>query len=379
MTTNNACSTNLTVRIATTEVERNEIFRLRYTVYVEEMGIDATDADHDRKMITDKWDESATLLYVTDGKSIVGTLRRNLCSNTAVPNYLREALELDRFVEGFDGHRLSISSKFVVATAWRSSPAAALLISKAYSLARELSIQFDFHHCAPSLISMYEQMGFRRYAGNFTHEDVGLQIPMVLVIEDVSHLRAVRSPFYRVVRAQENDPSAADWFEKSFPEQATFMNRQRLSHDEFYQYLSEVLRNPIQFAVQLFSGLDLQAVRRVLKTASVHRLEPGQIVIRPEDRQSDFFIVLKGFVTEIEPHANMQRGYGPSEMFGQLASVFGSPSKCLATAVVETEVLIVPRSILDKERSISPDVVKLILLNLFRLFRERKYGRSFSG
>ena len=52
------------VIVAETQAERQEIYRFRYQVYVEEMQKRPSCANHQTKTITDKLDKIATLLYV---------------------------------------------------------------------------------------------------------------------------------------------------------------------------------------------------------------------------------------------------------------------------------------------------------------------------
>ena len=44
---------NTVIKMATTDAERDAIYRLRYEVYVEEMQIFGTAADHERRMLFD--------------------------------------------------------------------------------------------------------------------------------------------------------------------------------------------------------------------------------------------------------------------------------------------------------------------------------------
>ena len=66
------------VAIAETPQEREAVFRLRYQVYVEEMGKRLASADHGRRLLTDPLDETGLLFLARDPEGeVAATLRCN--------------------------------------------------------------------------------------------------------------------------------------------------------------------------------------------------------------------------------------------------------------------------------------------------------------
>ena len=65
------------IRIAETKEERDEVFRFRYQIYVEEMQIDCS-ADHKKKKLTDDLDKTAHIFYAQKDNQIIATGRMNL-------------------------------------------------------------------------------------------------------------------------------------------------------------------------------------------------------------------------------------------------------------------------------------------------------------
>ena len=51
------------IKVASSDEDREQIFRFRYDVYVTEMGKSPAEADHQKKIIRDELDEDAHLLY----------------------------------------------------------------------------------------------------------------------------------------------------------------------------------------------------------------------------------------------------------------------------------------------------------------------------
>ena len=194
----------LTVGTATTPEERDAVYRLRYRVFVEEMGWKAADADHATKK-TDDLDAAATVYYLTDGKDIVAAMRTVRAVDAPGSKY-EGFYRLHQFPE-VPREAVQFTAALIVAPAWRGTRALGQLLTVAYEKGRENGIWLDFIHCAPSLVALYEAMGYRRFRHDVLETDVGLRIPLALVADDVEHLTRARSLFARLARRFENDPA----------------------------------------------------------------------------------------------------------------------------------------------------------------------------
>src|SRR4051812_45534353 len=76
-----------TVRLIESVEDRTNIFRLRYSVYVTEMGRTQHHADHVHQLIAEPLDETAGLIGAFDGDEIVGTARFNRASQPGMEFY----------------------------------------------------------------------------------------------------------------------------------------------------------------------------------------------------------------------------------------------------------------------------------------------------
>jgi predicted GNAT family N-acyltransferase len=204
------------INVAQTEAERNAIYEFRYQVYIEEMGKPYTQADHERRRLSDPLDEKATLLYSTRGGKIVSTIRINWGEDVRAFGTFAKSCNLAMF-QCFPTQALSFCSRLMVHRDHRYSALAAALSIAAYQLGREQGVQFNFAHCAPRLVRLFERMGFRQYTQRFHDSEAGEQIPLVLVIEDVEHLRSTRSPFLAKALELPNNNRAGLWFASQLP------------------------------------------------------------------------------------------------------------------------------------------------------------------
>jgi len=207
---------NQGIKVAQTDAERDAIYRFRYQVYIEEMGKPYRHADHERKRLSDPLDENATLLYFAREDKILGTLRINWGEDLTAFRTFAKSFNLGRF-KSFPATSISFCSRLMVHKDHRSSAIAAHLSTAAYQLGRDRGVQFNFVHCVPRLLRLFERMGFRQYKQHFQDAEVGEQVPLVLVVEDIEHLKAIGSPFVAIALALPNNNRTSLWFASQFP------------------------------------------------------------------------------------------------------------------------------------------------------------------
>src|SRR5262245_39940848 len=207
---------NQGINVAQTDAERTAIYEFRYQVYIEEMGKPYSHADHERKRLSDPLDENATLLYSERDGRIVATVRISWGEDTTALSAFANSCSLEMFT-CFPATSYSFCSRLMVHKDHRYSFLAAALSTTCYQLGRERGVQFNFVHCFPRLVRLFRRMGFRQYKEPFQDAEVGEQVPLVLVVEDIDHLKAIRSPFLLHALGLPNDSSAGIWFASQFP------------------------------------------------------------------------------------------------------------------------------------------------------------------
>src|SRR5690606_32954829 len=131
----------------------------------------------------------------------------------------------------------------------------------------------------------------RRYTDNYAEPDVGYQIPLVLLVRDREHLKAVRSPLLRVTRHIEHDPEASAWFDRTFPGWAVHVHERLMSEQDLWHYLSRRLHAT---GIPLFDGLTESKQSQFLTICSVLRCKAGDRVVRAGDVGQEMFVLLSG-------------------------------------------------------------------------------------
>ncbi|WAL61495.1 cyclic nucleotide-binding domain-containing protein [Thermocoleostomius sinensis] len=367
------------VLLATTPEARQQIYQFRYRVYVEEMNKNPRGANHAERILKDELDDTATLLYLTIDGDIAATLRRNRLSETPLPNLIHRALEIERFMVAFPKDVLSFSSRFMVAPKYRNSSIAGAIVVEAYKLAREQGILFDFSHASPWLVPFYENLGFRRYGDNFLDVDAGLQIPLVLLLDDIAHLQAVHSPMYRSARRVTTPTVTRDWFLEAFPKAADFFNTYQHSPEEVWEFWLHKQQNHSDQPVSIFQSLDREQLKKLLRQGLFHSVKAGENIVRIGDIHSSVFVVLSGIVqrqSTIHSNTTTTSVLNPHHFFGEVTLFASLPSPEQVTAVTDVELFVLPKQAAMRAIKTMPDAMCQFFLQVSQSLCERYVAKD---
>lgn len=212
----------LEVRLTQSDREREQVFRLRYDVYIREMNVPMRYADHERRRIEEPLDRDALLLAVFDGNDVVGTCRVNLGSRGDLREYV-QLHHMHEFGEYFPD-RVSVSTRFVMTAAARGGGDWRKVVLETYRLALEGGSEFDFSDGRVGRSAWMIRAGYRQVFAAMRHPDDadGLHVPTVLVVRDYDYLQRVGSPYTELLPANPpgETPEAVKFFYSRFPDAA---------------------------------------------------------------------------------------------------------------------------------------------------------------
>ena len=359
------------VHAARTDEEKHRVDRFRYETFVEEMGGESVHAEHSTKLLKDELDEHAIQLYLTADDQIAIAVQVYASDRKGVPEAMAKNFNLDEFEE-FTGNVFSFTSWLTVAKDWQRSKIASALLGAAYKVARRSGSRFDFCACAPSRVQMYQRLGYRQYTENFVDDDEGYLMPLVLLTEDETHLRAVKSPLLNLARELNNGPETANWFERQFPDHARSVGLPVMSEDEFWEFVTDRLQQTPLVGIPLLAGLSFTEAKQVLKhVGTVLRCKKGDPVVRAGDVGHEMFVLLAGKVEVRGPGDQVLASMARGDLFGEIALFSESRRTAHVVAAEDSEVLVLTQEFLQRSMTSMPDIVVKVLFNLTKMLCER--------
>jgi hypothetical protein len=185
------------IRKVRTESEVRAVFRLRYEVYIEELGRTQRYADHATRTIEEPLDSCANLFCAYEGSRLVGTVRTNYAWRSALGDY--EAIYAMQRGDTAHPHSTSITTKLVVVPDRRRTTLPYRLAAATYAAALSDGVMFDFVDVYPARVAFFERLGYRVHVPRALHPEFGEVIVMRLGMRDARHFAEVKSPFLRVL------------------------------------------------------------------------------------------------------------------------------------------------------------------------------------
>lgn len=185
------------IRKVRTESEARDVFRLRYEIYIEELGRTQRHADTAARTIEEPLDACSNLFCAYDGPRIVGTVRTSYAWRAPLEDYA-DLYQMRRCGIAHP-HGTSVTTKLVVAPDLRSSTLPYRLAAATYAAALADGVSFDFVDVYPARVPFFQRLGYRVHLPRAVHPEFGEVIVMRLGMRDAQHLAQMNSPFLRVL------------------------------------------------------------------------------------------------------------------------------------------------------------------------------------
>ncbi len=203
-----------TIKRVETPEDLHQVGRLRYKVYVEEMGRCLAHADHQQEVLIEPFDKHGRVLAAFDDSTgdVVGTIRINIGSESDFA-YYRDLFKMDYFAPYYPAG-MSVTTKLIVADNWRGTTLPMRLCLAAWDEGYSAGVVFDCIECKPPLKPFYERFGWRQVFPDICHPENGPVSPLVLVGYDWRHLDRVKSPFVRRVKRDLDHPSVDRFYSR---------------------------------------------------------------------------------------------------------------------------------------------------------------------
>ena len=360
--------TSPVIEAASSDAEREAIYRFRYRVYVEEMNRYRSIADHDGKRLVEPDDAQSHLYYAADGEAVVGTMRLTWGGDAPFTDRHIEQYDLAPFLEAVPQDQMVIGERFMVERAYRGTDLIFRLFCSYLQFVNERRIQLIFGDSEPHLLNLYQGLGFRTYSGkNVNSPETGYLIPLVMVPEDLDYMRTIKSPLCDVLQ----DFGEAAQMPACVPnliEGGGAVTSQRLTaRDAYWRDIKQALDINAR-KVQLFDGLSEDQALRCIGKSNLIECRRGDRLIKRGNVAQNMFVVVSGTLEVRDDEGDVVSWAGAGDIVGEMAFFLKSPrSMDVYAATDDVRVLSLSESVIKTMIEEDSTLAATLLLNVSKM------------
>jgi hypothetical protein len=196
---------------------RDQLFRLRYRVYVEQQGYAPPEADHLRQMLADDLDPLSVSKALIQNAEVVGSLRMTQLCAVIDRRRIIDRLALGPAIAKFGVEALGLTSRFLFDQMRAISPKGMFrLLEAGYVYGMQVGCRILFGDCSAGLLAFYQHLGYRTYARPYIDPVFGEKFPLLMILRDPDEFTKRRSPMARCTHGCPADIEAVCWFEETY-------------------------------------------------------------------------------------------------------------------------------------------------------------------
>jgi CRP-like cAMP-binding protein len=354
---------------AETEEEKLAVYRLRYDVYVEEMGRYRGAADHERRLLVEPEDETARIFYAAPDGEVVATSRMSWGGDAPFSPRQIEQYQLAPFLAEVAPEAIVVAERGMIVPRLRGGPIYAQLAARSRRFVQEKRVQLIVGACEPHLLSLYLGRGARPYAKrNINSPEAGYLIPIVTVVEDIEYLRRIGSPVAETAIDYGADARIPRCIDRLVTRESVMSERLSLAD----AYWGEVHRTIGALGEGHFSALDglsEEEAERCLGHSNIIGCGAGDRVLKKGGVARNMFVVLEGTL-EARDGDELLRVMSRGDVFGEIAFLLDQPRSADVYAATDgVRVLSLSEGTIRK--LIDPGVAARLMLNISKMLCRR--------
>lgn len=374
-------SNSVPVHVASTAAERDAIRRFLYEVYVEEKGWSFGDPDHERRMLIDPVDEApfARYLYVGEPDDIRAVARVLAWQPGQVPHAYFEEYAMDRF-PNIAALGTSEVGRFAIRSGFRGKLVLPALAVAIYDLLAREGVDLCFNRCRPTLLPYYRRLGARPYGAPLDVTAAGVGIPLVSVLSDYEHFRAVgavtasrvRHHYGRGGRRPLDQRPFAHLFAEGEASLTTDSGR-------IYAELRERIAEAGDEAPPWISQLPPKVLEKLAASGFIFTVDAGRTIVNEGMAEREVYVLLAGSV-EVVSGSRRVATLGGGEVFGEMAFFRDSGVRTASVRALEPcRVFVLRYKFLEELKKRQPDAAFSIIMNLGAVLSDRLRAAGRDG
>lgn len=190
------------VHIARGAAEREAVYRMRHSVYVDELRYPSRHADAAARTLRTPEDDDphATIFYTGTASEVTATLRVRAWAPGELPAAVHRLYSLEGFADIHTRAVCEVGMLMARRDARGSTRVLAATAGAVEHTVRSHRVELMLASCIPSTLRAYLRLGLRPYGGRLFSAGGAFDIPLVGVVGDLAHLRRCASPWYPTLR-----------------------------------------------------------------------------------------------------------------------------------------------------------------------------------
>ncbi len=347
---------------ARSESDREELFRFRYSVYVEELGRYRGIADHDGRRLIEPEDDHSFLYGARQDGHVVGTARMTFGADGFSARQVGQ-YALDPFLDAVSPALMAVGERMMVASHLRGSPISSRLREFAEDDVEARGVRLVFGNCEPHLLSLHLSSGGRTYAEhNINSEEAGYLIPLVWLVGDADGLAEAIG-----ATNGEGRPCLPEVVEVALRRLDTVRSASLMAPEEYWAHVEGTLERLQQEALHAFAGLGESETRGCIERSNIIACNPGDRVLKEGGSSHNLFLVLDGTL-EVRQDGRLINVLGPGDVFGEMAFLLDLPRQSdVYAATPGVRILALSDGTLNKLIAEEPALAAKLLLNISRM------------
>lgn len=344
---------------ATSPAEIEAVQRLRYAVYVEELGRYGGVADAASHTFAEPEDESSWLFYARDGDEVVASSRLTWGGHGFSARQI-EQYQLAPFLAELPHEIMAVGERSSVLASYRGTGIIDQLLEFSKPLAQEHGVHVVFGCCEPHLLSLYLKMGVRTYAEhNINSPSAGYLIPIISFAPDVEVLRGI-------VPGSPSDALPA-CVEAVLARGSSIRSEMLSAPDEYLRDIHRALDELHQQRISAFDGFSDDEARRCVARSNIIECAAGDRVLKRGGSARNIFVVLDGTL-EVRDGDRIVGVLSAGDAFGEMAFLLERPRSFDVDAATDgTRVLSLSEGALRKMIAEDATVAAKLLLNMAKM------------
>lgn len=363
----------------TTDTEREEVYRFRYDIYVDEMGRYGDVADHAGRRLVEPDDELARLNLIRHEGRVIGTAR---FSWGAVPGALNERMveqyDLQPFLDAVPHENIAVGERLMFLPEYRGGPLLFKFVSESLVQFQREGIQLFFGDCEPHLLNPYQSMGYRPYTRRHVNKPgTGYLIPIVFVTGDMEHLKLIGSPLWEVLK--DGEGRVPENLDALMAGSKSILSHRLDSNGEEWALLQERIREVGFQELSLFSGMSDEEIEVCLQKSVRIECQEGDRLIKKGNPAENLYAVIRGNL-EVKAGDEVVAVRSAGDIIGEIAFFMALPRTMdVVAATDDVEVVSFSQSALRKLIKTQPEAATKLLFNMSRLLCMKVVGTARQG